>query len=95
VWRTARSGARSERILAKRVSVFLLERLPHERKRKNTGTSFRAVNARTHLLCFGVSPTPRKSPVFDKNQFGQGKVNILETRLLCLPSTKVVVGPNG
>jgi len=60
-----------------------------------TGASFRSVNDRTHLLCFAVSPTPKKTPVFDKNQFGQGKVNVLKTRLLCLPSTKVVVGPNG
>ncbi len=57
-----------------------------------SGVAFPMLNATTHLLCFAVSATPKKTPVFDQNQFGHGKVNILKTSLLCLPSTKVVVG---
>jgi len=57
-----------------------------------SGVSYPMLNATTHLLCFAVSATPRKTPVFDQNQFGHGKVNVLKTSLLCLPSTKVVVG---
>ena len=60
-----------------------------------SGVSSPVLNATTHLLCFAVSATPRKNPVFDQNQFGRGKVNILRTSLLCLPSTKVVVGTAG
>jgi hypothetical protein len=56
-----------------------------------TGKAFRPVNTVTHLLCFAVSPTPTKSPVFDQNQFGTGKVQIARTKLLCLPSTKKVI----
>jgi len=56
-----------------------------------TGRRYPILNAKTHLLCFGVSTTPTKKTVYDQNQFGTGKVNILRSRLLCLPSTKVVV----
>jgi hypothetical protein len=49
------------------------------------------VNSALHLLCFQVSPTPTKNPVYDQNQFGTGKVNIQHTSLLCLPSTKQVL----
>lgn len=49
------------------------------------------VNAAEHLLCFQVSQTPVKTPVFDLNQFGNGKVQIAKTSLLCLPSTKRVI----
>lgn len=42
---------------------------------KTGGTHvYKIVNATTHLLCFQVSPTPTKSPVYDQNQFGTGKV---------------------
>jgi hypothetical protein len=56
-----------------------------------TGKSYPILNAKTHLLCFAVSTTPIKNPVYDQNQFGTGKVNIRRSRLLCLPSTKVVI----
>jgi hypothetical protein len=55
-----------------------------------TGKAFNAVNTVAHLLCFTVSPTPIKNPVFDQNQFGTGKVQIQHTTFLCLPSTKKV-----
>ena len=32
------------------------------------------------------------SPVFDENQFGTRKVTISQTRWLCVPSTKKVIG---
>jgi len=38
-----------------------------------------------------VSQTPFPTTVFDLNQFGQSPVNILKTKLLCLPSTKKVL----
>jgi hypothetical protein len=56
-----------------------------------TGKSFAAVNTVLHLLCFTVSPTPIKNPVFDQNQFGTGKLQIARTNYLCLPSLKKVV----
>jgi len=49
------------------------------------------INSAEHLLCFVVSKTPIKSPVFDLNQFGNGKVTINQTSMLCLPSTKTVI----
>lgn len=52
---------------------------------------FPIVNAVAHLLCFPASPTPIITPVFDQNQFGTEKINILRTRWLCLPSTKKVI----
>ena len=55
------------------------------------GTTYKMVNSRWHLLCFQVSSTPIRTPVFDLNQFGNGKVNITRTNLLCLPSTKTVI----
>jgi len=57
------------------------------------GVTYPAQNPQTHLLCFTVSPTPTRNPVYDENQFGTGKVQIKKTALLCLPSTKVIVGP--
>ena len=56
-------------------------------------TVYQMQNPTLHLLCFAVSPTPRKTPVFDENQFGQGPVSIVKTSTLCLPSTKIVVPP--
>lgn len=45
-----------------------------------------------HLLCFPVSKTPKKPVVWDKNQFGTAAVRIGRTALLCLPSTKTIIG---
>ena len=59
------------------------------------GVTYKAVNPQAHLLCYSISRTPTVNPVFDQNQFGGGKVVIHKTALLCLPSTKVVVGPSG
>ncbi len=55
------------------------------------GTTYKLVNAKWHLLCFSVSKTPIRTPVFDLNQFGKATVNITKTNLLCLPSTKKVI----
>jgi hypothetical protein len=49
------------------------------------------INPKKHLLCFGVSQTPFPTTVFDLNQFGESSVNILKTKLLCLPSNKTVI----
>ena len=57
------------------------------------GVTYPALDPQSHLLCYGVSPTPTRNPVYDENQFGTGKVRILKTNLLCLPSTKVAGGP--
>jgi hypothetical protein len=57
-----------------------------------TGQVFPIINPTLHLLCFQVSQTPIKSPVWDENQFGTSPVNIISTKWLCLPSTKTVVG---
>jgi hypothetical protein len=55
------------------------------------GTIYQVLNPITPLLCFAVSPTPRINPVHDENQFGSGKVKILRTQTLCVPSTKTIV----
>jgi hypothetical protein len=52
---------------------------------------FPIVNAISHLLCFPVSRTPIVPRVFDQNQFGTEAIRILQTRWLCLPSTKQVI----
>lgn len=57
-----------------------------------TGQVFPIINPTLHLLCFQVSQTPIKSPVWDENQFGTSQVTINPTKWLCLPSTKTVVG---
>jgi plastocyanin len=49
------------------------------------------INPAMHLLCFPVSLTPHKTPVWDENQFGTAKMTIKATKLLCLPSTKQVL----
>jgi hypothetical protein len=54
------------------------------------GATDPAQNTPAHLLCYAVSPTPKRDPVYDQNQFGTGKINIQKTRLLCLPSTITV-----
>jgi hypothetical protein len=57
-----------------------------------TGQVFPIINSAQHLLCFPVSPTPIVPTVWDENQFGTSVVNIMSTKWLCPPSTKVVVG---
>ncbi len=49
------------------------------------------INPVKHLLCFVVSKTPIRTPVFDLNQFGHGTVNITASKYLCLPSNKTVL----
>jgi hypothetical protein len=49
------------------------------------------INPTMHLLCFTVSRTPHKTPVYDQNQFGSAKMAIRSTKWLCLPSTKQLV----
>jgi hypothetical protein len=48
-----------------------------------------AVSGASPLLCFGVTKTPAKTPVFDQNQFtGPGaQISITKTLELCAPST--------
>ncbi len=53
--------------------------------------TYPAVNPEAHLLCFAVNQTPRKSSVYDENQFGTSKLRVAKTKFLCLPSTKIVV----
>jgi hypothetical protein len=55
------------------------------------GVDYPIINATTHLLCFPVSQTPIKNPVWDQNQFGTSAVTIGSTNWLCLPSTKTIV----
>jgi hypothetical protein len=49
------------------------------------------INAAMHLLCFPVSQTPIKNPVWDQNQFGTSVVQISRTTWLCVPSAKQIV----
>jgi hypothetical protein len=55
------------------------------------GVVYKANNPRAHLLCFTVSKTPIKTPVFDQNQFGTDELNIQQTTVLCLPSFKKII----
>jgi hypothetical protein len=48
-------------------------------------------NPAAHLLCFAVSQTPLRSPLWDKNQFGVGEVSIQNTATLCLPTFKTLI----
>jgi hypothetical protein len=52
-----------------------------------TGLTFPINNPNLNYVCFKVSKTPVKSPVFDENQFGQGKVTVTVTQKLCVPTT--------
>lgn len=54
---------------------------------------FKIINPVVHLLCFQVTPTPVKTPVFDQNQFGTSRIAIIRTQWLCVPSTKKIVKP--
>lgn len=49
------------------------------------------VNPDLHLLCYPVTKTPIRNPVYTKNQFGHPRLRILGSQWLCLPSTKQVV----
>ena len=51
---------------------------------------FKIINPAMHLLCFPVSKTPIRNPVWDENQFGTSKVTIQATSTLCVPSTKKI-----
>lgn len=47
----------------------------------------------SHLMCFAIAPDPAVSlprTVYDRNQFGTGKVTAQRTNLLCLPSFKTL-----
>jgi hypothetical protein len=57
------------------------------------GVTYPELNPLAQLMCLAVSPTPTKNPVYGQNQFGTGKVQVIKTGTLCLPSTKLVVGP--
>jgi hypothetical protein len=46
------------------------------------------VNPELHLLCYPVTKTPVRNPVYAQNQFGSAKMKVGKTNLLCLPSTK-------
>ena len=52
--------------------------------------SYPMVNPDMHLLCFAVTKTPIRNPVYAQNQFGSATMHVGAgvTRLLCLPSTK-------
>lgn len=52
-----------------------------------TGLSYPPSDPSLYYVCFGVSKTPIKSPVYDQNQFGEGAVTIRATNWLCLPSS--------
>lgn len=52
-----------------------------------TGLSFPINDPNLNYVCFKVSKTPIISPVFDENQFGQGKVTVTVTQKLCVPTT--------
>jgi hypothetical protein len=64
---------------------------------KIVGTKvYKIVNAKWHLLCYPVTPTPIITPVFDQNQFvpsppGGVPISIEKTNSLCVPSTKTIV----
>ena len=46
------------------------------------------VNPAVHLLCYAVTKTPIRNPVYAENQFGSVTMKVASTRWLCLPSTK-------
>jgi hypothetical protein len=56
------------------------------------GTTPKTPPGLNHFTCYPVTRTPIISPVFDENQFGTRKVAISQTRWLCVPSTKKVIG---
>lgn len=56
------------------------------------GKVYKIIKPQWSLLCFPVSKTPIITPVYDKNQFGNKPVSILQTATLCPPSTVKVIG---
>ena len=48
------------------------------------------INARTHLVCYGIKlgPTVKKTPVVIHNQFGVANATVYLRQSLCVPSTK-------
>ena len=57
------------------------------------GKVFKVVHPGGMLLCFPVSPTPIKNPVFDQNQFGNATVTIKKSSVLCLPTVSSTAKP--
>jgi hypothetical protein len=59
-----------------------------------TGQVFPITNPNAHLACFNIKPTSAQpTPTVQvTNQFGTRKVAISQTRWLCVPSTKKVIG---
>ena len=55
------------------------------------GVTYPELNPLAQLMCLAVTPTPTKNPVYGQNQFGTGKMQVLKTGTLCLPSTKLIV----
>src|SRR3984957_7356569 len=51
------------------------------------GKVYKIIKPKWNPLCYAVSQTPIISPVFDKNQFGNKPVKILQTSTLCPPTT--------
>ncbi len=50
--------------------------------------SYPMVNPAIHLLCYSVTKTPTRNPVYAQNQFGSATMHVGVTRWLCLPSKK-------
>jgi hypothetical protein len=50
--------------------------------------SYPMVNPDVHLLCYRVTKTPIKNPVYAQNQFGSATMKVSITRWLCVPSKK-------
>src|SRR6202034_312811 len=51
------------------------------------GKVYKIIKPKQNLLCYPVTQTPIISPVFDKNQFGNSPVTIVQTSTLCPPTT--------
>ena len=68
--------------------------LPAEKivKTATGAKTYRMIDPKTHLLCFGGVKAPIKPRVWDANQFGVSVVHIRIAKWLCLPSTKQVIG---
>ena len=46
-------------------------------------------NAKDHLTCYTITPTPFQGTVVIANQFGLGPVSLAKADILCVPSQKV------
>ena len=51
-------------------------------------------NTETHLVCYDIKPKTKnaKVDVLVTNQFGEQELEVKKSELLCVPSTKVVIG---